>query len=134
MGTDGTRVASYNPWVGLYWLTTGKTLGGTKYMLDENIQDRTVALKLFTYGSAQLINLEKDRGMLKANNLADFVILSDDYFNTSEEKILNIESKLTVVNGKVVYADNDFRTFANPIPKAIPEWSPVNYFGGYQKN
>lgn len=134
MGTDGTRVASYNPWVGLYWLTTGKTIGGTKYMLDENIQDRTAALKLFTYGSAQLINLEKDRGMLKENNLADFAILSDDYFNTAEEKILNIESKLTVVNGKVVYADNDFRTYAKPTPKAIPDWSPVNYFGGYQKN
>ena len=39
MGTDGTRVASYNPWVGLYWLTTGKTLGGLKYMNGENIQD-----------------------------------------------------------------------------------------------
>ncbi|SHH75088.1 amidohydrolase [Flavobacterium defluvii] len=134
MGTDGTRVASYNPWVGLYWLTTGKTLGGLKYMNDENIVDRTTALKLFTYGSAQLINIEKDRGMLTANKLADFSILSDDYFSTSEEKILNIESKLTVVNGKVVYADNDFRTFANEKPKAIPDWSPVNYFGGYQKN
>jgi len=134
MGTDGTRVASYNPWVGLYWLTTGKTLGGLKYMNDENIADRTTALKLFTYGSAQLINIEKDRGMLTADKLADFSILSDDYFTTSEENILNIESKLTVVNGKVVYADNDFRTFANEKPKAIPDWSPVNYFGGYQKN
>ncbi|AOC96299.1 N-substituted formamide deformylase precursor [Flavobacterium anhuiense] len=134
MGTDGTRVASYNPWVGLYWLTTGKTLGGLKYMNDENIVDRNTALKLFTYGSAQLINIEKDRGMLASGKLADFAILSDDYFSTSEEKILNIESKLTVVNGKVVYADNDFRTFANEKPKAIPDWSPVNYFGGYQKN
>ncbi|KOP38361.1 amidohydrolase [Flavobacterium sp. WLB] len=134
MGTDGTRVASYNPWVGLYWLTTGKTLGGLKYMNDENILDRTTALKLFTYGSAQLINIEKDRGMLTADKLADFSILSDDYFATPEEKILNIESKLTVVNGKVVYADNEFRTFAKETPKAIPDWSPVNYFGGYQKN
>ncbi|WP_369013948.1 amidohydrolase [Flavobacterium anhuiense] len=134
MGTDGTRVASYNPWVGLYWLTTGKTLGGLKYMNDENIVDRNTALKLFTYGSAQLINIEKDRGMLASGKLADFAILSDDYFSTSEEKILNIESKLTVVNGKVVYADNDFRIFANEKPKAIPDWSPVNYFGGYQKN
>ncbi len=30
MGTDATRVASYEPWVGLYWLTTGKTLGGLR--------------------------------------------------------------------------------------------------------
>lgn len=134
MGTDGTRVASYNPWVGLYWLTTGKTLGGLKYMDEENIVDRTTALKLFTQGSAGLINLEKDRGLLAAGYMADFAILSDDYFTTAENNILNMEAKLTVVNGKVVYADDDFRQFAAPQPKAIPEWSPVNYFGGYQKN
>ena len=134
MGTDGTRVASYNPWVGLYWLTTGKTLGGLQYMAHENIVDRTTALKLSTQGSAQLIDLDKDRGALKENYLADFAILSDDYFATAEDSIINIESKLTVVNGKVVYADADFRAFAAPQVKAIPDWSPVNYFGGYQKN
>jgi len=134
MGTDGTRVASYNPWVGLYWLSTGKTLGGLKYMSEENILDRTTALKLFTQGSAKLINLDKDRGILKENYLADFILLSDDYFTTSEDKILNIESKLTIVNGKVVYANEEYRNYAAPQPKAIPEWSPVNYYGGYQKN
>ncbi|MFD2602671.1 amidohydrolase [Flavobacterium suzhouense] len=134
MGTDGTRVASYNPWVGIYWLTTGKTLGGLKYMNEENILDRTTALKLFTQGSAQLINLDSDRGMLKKNYLADFTILSDDYFSVPENTILNMEAKLTVVNGKVVYANDEYRAYAVPQPKAIPEWSPVNYFGGYQKN
>jgi predicted amidohydrolase YtcJ len=134
MGTDGTRVASYNPWVGLYWLTTGKTLGGLKYMADENILDRTAALKLFTQGSAKLINLERDRGMLKENYLADFIILSDDYFSVPEANILNMESKLTVVNGKVVYADNEFSRFSLPQPKAVPSWSPVNFYGGYQNN
>ena len=29
-GTDATRVASYNPWVALYWLVTGKTVGGLR--------------------------------------------------------------------------------------------------------
>lgn len=134
MGTDGTRVASYNPWVGLYWLTSGKTLGGLKYMADENILDRTQALKLFTSGSAALVNLEKDRGVLKENYVADFILLSDDYFSVPEEKILQIESRLTVVNGVPVYADNEFREFAKPQPKAIPDWSPVNFYGGYQKN
>jgi predicted amidohydrolase YtcJ len=28
-GTDATRVSSYNPFVALYWLVTGKTVGGT---------------------------------------------------------------------------------------------------------
>ena len=134
MGTDGTRVASYNPWVGLYWLTTGKTLGGLKYMNSENILDRTTALRLFTQGSAQLINLGSDRGILKEGYLADFTILSEDYFNIPEDSILNMEAKLTVVNGKVVYANEEYRNYAAPQPKAIPDWSPVNYFGGYQKN
>lgn len=103
-------------------------------MSEENILDRTTALKLFTQGSATLINLDKDRGILKENYLADFILLSDDYFTTSEDKILNIESKLTIVNGKVVYANEEYRNYAAPQPKAIPEWSPVNYYGGYQKN
>ncbi|MBX4145444.1 amidohydrolase family protein, partial [Ralstonia pickettii] len=29
-GTDATRVASYNPWVSLSWLVTGKTIGGLR--------------------------------------------------------------------------------------------------------
>ena len=30
-GTDATRVAGYNPWVYLYWLVTGKTVGGLSF-------------------------------------------------------------------------------------------------------
>jgi len=29
-GTDATRVASYNPWTALYWLVSGRTVGGMK--------------------------------------------------------------------------------------------------------
>ncbi|RZJ69395.1 amidohydrolase [Flavobacterium sp.] len=134
MGTDGTRVASYNPWVGLYWLTSGKTLGGRKYMADENILDRRKALELFTSGSASLINLEQKRGKLTQGFVADFAILSADYFSVSDEKILDLESELTVVNGKIVYGNHDFKADSPQIPKAIPAWSPVNFFGGYQNN
>ena len=28
IGTDATRVSSYNPWACLYWLVSGKTIGG----------------------------------------------------------------------------------------------------------
>ena len=46
LGTDGTRVASYNPWIALYWITTGKTIGGTQVMAKENTMDRMTALKI----------------------------------------------------------------------------------------
>jgi hypothetical protein len=45
MGTDATRVASYNPWVGLWWLVTGKTLAGTRMRAPENNVDRLTALR-----------------------------------------------------------------------------------------
>lgn len=51
-GTDATRVASYNPWVSLYWLSTGKTMGGLSLYPEANRLDRETALKLWTQGSA----------------------------------------------------------------------------------
>jgi predicted amidohydrolase YtcJ len=134
MGSDATRVSSYNPWIGLYWLTTGKTIGGTKYQGERNILDRETALKLYTQGSAKLVRLDKDRGMIKEGYLADFAILSDDYFMVADDKILDITSNLTVVNGKIVYADDIFKFVIEPQPRAIPDWSPINYYGGYHKN
>ncbi len=132
MGSDGTRVSSYNPWVGLYWLTTGKSIGGTKYMNDANLLDRTTALKLYTQGSAKLVNLHADRGMIKEGYLADFAVLSANYFEAPEEEIKDITAHLTILNGKAVYADGIFKNLVNPAPVAIPNWSPVNYYGGYQ--
>ncbi|HRL70667.1 MAG: amidohydrolase [Flavobacterium sp.] len=133
MGSDGTRVSSFNPWIGLYWLTTGKSIGETKHQADKNVLDRTTALKLFTQGSAKLVRLDADRGMIKENYLADFIVLSDDYFSVADRKIQDITANLTVVDGKIVYADEVFQGLAKPLPKAIPEWSPVNFYGGYQK-
>src|SRR5437660_422723 len=36
-GTDATRVASYNPWVSLYWMVAGKTVGGTPLYPEANL-------------------------------------------------------------------------------------------------
>lgn len=132
MGSDGTRVSSYNPFVGLYWLVTGRTIGGLKHMTNSNILDRNTALKLFTKGSADLFRLGGDRGILKEGYLADFFLLSDDYFTIPEEKILKLESLFTIVNGKIVYASKEFLSYDVPLPSILPSWSPVKYFGGYQ--
>jgi predicted amidohydrolase YtcJ len=131
-GTDGTRVATYNPWIALYWLTTGNTVGGKNFTANENKLDRLTALKLYTQGSASLINQDKDRGMLKEGYLADLVVLSDDYLKTDPEKLKNMHSLMTVMDGKIVYGDGEFKSMAPAVPKAIPAWSPVNYYGGYQ--
>lgn len=132
-GTDGTRVASYNPWVGLYWLVTGKSIGGIEFASKENQLDRIEALRIYTQGSASLINQQNDRGSIKVGYLADLAILSDDYLTVPAEKIKDIQSQLTIFDGKVVYGSGDFVKFAPTLPSAIPAWSPVNFYGGYQK-
>ena len=132
-GTDGTRVSSYNPWPSLYWLVSGKTVGGTKLFADDNKLSREEALRLFTVGSAWFSQEETVKGRIAAGQYADFAVLSDDYFTAPEERIKGIHSVLTAVGGKVVYAEEPFEAVAPPpLPPVSPKWSPVAYFGGYQ--
>ena len=51
-GTDANRATSYNPWIGVHWLLTGKTLGGAQLQGERNLLDRTEALRLYTAGGA----------------------------------------------------------------------------------
>jgi predicted amidohydrolase YtcJ len=63
-GTDATRVASYNPWVCLQWLVTGRTLGGTLLYPEPNRLEREEALRLWTRGSAWFSSEETKKGAL----------------------------------------------------------------------
>jgi predicted amidohydrolase YtcJ len=130
MGTDATRVASYNPWVGLHWLVTGETVGGTRLYPQRQLIDRETALRLYTEGSAWFSSENGRKGVLKVGQYADFVALSDDYFGVPESDIKGLSAVLTVVGGKVVHGEGDFTSLAPPLPRASPCWSPV---GRYQR-
>jgi predicted amidohydrolase YtcJ len=132
-GTDATRVASYNPWVSLAWLVTGRTLGGMQLYPAANQLDRETALRLWTESNTWFSSEVGKKGQIKAGQLADLAVLSDDYFSVPGEAIQDITSVLTVVGGKAVYGDADFKDLAPPLPPAMPDWSPVRTFGGYQK-
>ncbi|MEC9373287.1 MAG: amidohydrolase, partial [Planctomycetota bacterium] len=43
LGTDSTRVSSYNPWLSLAWAVTGKSVGGTQLLSEENRLSREEA-------------------------------------------------------------------------------------------
>ena len=130
-GTDATRVASYNPWVSLYWLTTGKTVGGEPMYREEDCLSREEALRLYTQGSTWFSSETGKKGAIVPGQLADMVVLSEDYFSVPEEEIKGIESVLTVMDGKIVYAAGPFKDLdPAPIP-VLPEWSPIAVFGGY---
>ncbi len=133
-GTDATRVASFNPWVSLYWLVTGKTVGGLSLYPEERQLEREQALRLWTKGSAWFSGEQDVKGAITVGEYADLVALSADYFSVQEEEIKNITSVLTVVDGEVVHGSGPFNDLAPPLPPASPDWSPVSAFGGHYPN
>ncbi len=130
-GTDATRVASYNPWTALYWLVSGKTVGGTT--LTPQGLSRATALQLFTHGSAWFSSEQGKKGQIKVGQLADLVALSADFFSIEEEQIKWLESVLTVVGGKVVHGTGEFDKLAPPTLPVLPDWSPVAMVPGHWK-
>lgn len=132
-GTDATRVASYNPWVSLAWLVTGKTLGGLKLYPQRNLLDRESALRLWTQANTWFSTEEGKKGQIKTGQLADLVVLDRDYMSVPEDEIQDIESVLTLLGGKPVHGAGDYAGLVPPLPPAMPDWSPVRSFGGYQK-
>jgi predicted amidohydrolase YtcJ len=132
-GTDATRVASYNPWVTLSWLVTSCTVGGLRLYPEANRLDRETALRLLTEANTWFSNEQGKKGQIKAGQLADFAVLSDDYFAVPETDIVHLRSVLTVVGGKVVHGDGDFTPLAPDLPAPMPDWSPAATFGGYFK-
>ena len=132
LGTDGTRVASYNPWVALYWITTGKTIGGTQAMSSHNLLDRSRALQLLTTGGYTLMKEDAVKGKIRKGYYADMIILDKDYFTVADQDIQSIQSLLTIVDGKIVYGNGEYKKLAPPPLPVLPNWSPILYYGGYQ--
>jgi predicted amidohydrolase YtcJ len=126
-GTDGTRVSSFNPWATYYWAVSGRTVGGVKLYDDENRLDRLTALKLLTQGSAWFSGEEHQKGAIASGMFADFAILNHDILAIDENKLLQTEALMTVVDGKIRFASSRFPKFVTPPLKALPSWSPVNY-------
>ena len=130
-GTDATRVASYNPWISIAWLVTGKTVGGLSLYPRRNCLDREEALRMWTENVTWFTNEEGNKGRIGVGQLADCLVTSKDYFACSEEDISHITSDLTVVGGKIVHAAGEFSQYEPPLPPAMPDWSPVRAYGGY---
>lgn len=131
-GTDATRVASYNPWVSLAWLVTGRTVGGLRIYPQHNCLDRETALRMWTENVTWFSNEEGKKGRISAGQLADLIVPDRDFFACAGDEIAGTVSDLTIVGGRIVYGAGDFAPFdENAPPPAMPDWSPVRTFGGY---
>ena len=131
-GTDATRVASYNPWVSLSWLVTGKTVGGLQITPQRNLLDREQALRMWTENVTWFSNEEGKKGRIQAGQLADLVVPDRDFFACPESDIADTTALLTMVGGKVVWGAGAFAAHdEGSVPPAMPDWSPARTFGGY---
>jgi len=108
-GTDAHRVASYNPFTALQWFLDGKTVAGVAIRGPEETPSRIEALRLYTLGSAWFSFDETQRGSLETGKLADLAVLSKDYMTVPVDQVGGIESLLTMVGGKIVYAAGPYR-------------------------
>jgi hypothetical protein len=131
-GTDATRVASYNPWVSLSWLITGRTVGGLRITPPHNCLDRETALRMWTENVTWFSNEEGRKGRIAVDQLADLIVPDRDFFACPGSEIADTTSDLTMVGGKVVWAAGEFTPLDEALPPpAMPDWSPVRRFGGY---
>ena len=108
-GTDAHRVASYNPFTALQWFLDGKTVNGVAIRGPEETPSRADALRFYTLGSAWFSRDEEKRGSLEVGKLADLAVLSKDYMTVPVEQVGTLESLLTLVDGKIVYAAGPYQ-------------------------
>jgi predicted amidohydrolase YtcJ len=108
-GSDSAVVGALNPWLGFYFMVTGKDAGGDLLLPGQQIS-RKDALRLYTAANAWFNFEEDDMGSIEAGKLADLVVLDRPYLEVSDEEIKQIRSALTIVGGRVVAARAPFTT------------------------
>jgi hypothetical protein len=107
---------SYNPFVSLQWMVDGKTVAGMKTRDADESPSRLEALRFYTQGSAWFTFDDDKRGSLTAGKLADLAVLSKDYLTVPTDEIGAIESVLTMVGGRIVYAASPYAALETARP------------------
>ncbi|MEO8466599.1 MAG: amidohydrolase family protein [Gammaproteobacteria bacterium] len=107
MSSDGMQISPMNPWLGLYYVVTGRNARGDVINAGQTLE-RDDALKLYTANNGWFLHEEDVLGTIEPGKYADLVVLSANYFDgkaVSDEAIKKIRSVLTVVGGRVVFGE-----------------------------
>ena len=114
-GTDAHRVMAYNPFTALQWALDGTTVGGKPLRGPEQTPSRENALRAYTQGSAWFSHDDDKRGSLEVGKFADLAVLTKDYMTVPVNQIGTLESLLTMVGGKIVYAAGPLAKWETPV-------------------
>ena len=99
---DGVHIAPLNPWLHIYYATTGVNSFGDQVNPGQHLT-RVEALRLFTRNNSWFLRMEDKIGSIEPTKLADLAVLDRDYFAVPDAQIKQIRSVLTIVNGKIVH-------------------------------
>jgi predicted amidohydrolase YtcJ len=102
MSSDGMQIAPMNPWIHMYYATTGRNARGVLINDGQQIT-RTEVLRLYTTDNGWFLREEDDLGTIEVGKLADLVVLNEDYFTVPDDRLRQIRSVLTVVGGRIVH-------------------------------
>ena len=108
MSSDGMQIAPMNPWIHMYFATTGLNARGLQINPGQQITRQEV-LSLYTRENGWFLREEDQLGSIEEGKLADLVVLSHDYFSVPVEDLKKIRSVLTVVGGNVVHDSGELR-------------------------
>ncbi len=102
-GGSDAPIEQVNPFLGIYSAVTRRSfIDGVCYMPEERLTAYE-AVSLFTTGSAYAIGKEAKRGQIIKGYEADFTILDRNIFEIEAEEIKEVQAKMTVIDGQVVY-------------------------------
>jgi predicted amidohydrolase YtcJ len=101
-GSDSAQISTLNPWLMLYYMTTGKNSSGDVINAGQTLT-RAEALRLYTRENGWFSKEEDKLGSIETGKLADLVVLNGDYFSVPDESLKRLGSVLTMVGGRIVY-------------------------------
>lgn len=102
MSSDGMQIAPMNPWIHMYYATTGVNALGQPINSAQTIS-REQVLRLYTASNAWFLREDDDVGAIEPGRLGDLVVLDRDYFSVPDTELRHVRSVLTVVGGKIVH-------------------------------
>jgi hypothetical protein len=84
---------------------------GEVYSPEESV-DRIVALKLFTYRSAEFLLAETKLGSLEVGKYADFIVTEKAFLSGPDTEVRDNKVLMTVLAGETRYQDREFNPLA----------------------
>jgi predicted amidohydrolase YtcJ len=102
MSSDGMQIAPMNPWIHMYFATTGTNARGVVINPGQLISRQEV-LSLYTKRNGWFVREEDQLGSIEEGKFADLAVLNRNYFTVKDEDLKGIRSVLTVVDGEIVH-------------------------------